>query len=116
MLRGPLATQHGAFAGYAGAGPTMGNTFWLASTMAKLSGLWAGVNPRVLPQNASPSGVLSASAGRAMVAPVPLSGPPSCVSGSCRTDPDFSVTAAQVLPTAICAAELSDRLTTLPSR
>ena len=42
---------------------------------------------------------------------VPLSAP-WCVSGSCRTDPDVRVTAAQFLPTAICAAEVSERLTT----
>src|SRR5580692_6625824 len=101
MLRGPLATQHGAFVGYEGAGPTIGNTFSPASTMAKLSGLWAGVKPRISPQNAAPRGVLFASVGSVMVVVAPLSAPPSCVSGSCMTDPDVNVTAAQVLPTAI---------------
>ena len=55
--------------------------------------------------------------GSVMVALAPLSAPRG-VSGSCRTDPavvPFSVTAAQVLPTAICAAEGSVRLTAVPS-
>ena len=43
--------------------PAIGKTFRLAFTMAKLSTLWAGVNPRMSPQNASPSGTVFASAG-----------------------------------------------------
>ena len=46
---------------------------------------------------------------------VPLSAP-SLASGSCNTDPDVSVTADQVLPTAICAADGSVRCTSDPSR
>src|SRR5271157_6081076 len=90
-LPGPLATQQGALLGYGGVGPTMGKTFRFSSTIAKLSALWAGVNPRISPQNATPSGVLFATLGSVTVALAPL------------------------LPTAICAAEGSVRPTTPPS-
>ena len=53
---GPLATQHGALVGYGGVGPVIGKTSLLLFTIAKLSGLWAGVNPRTSSQNAAPSG------------------------------------------------------------
>src|SRR3974390_1212200 len=116
MLFGPLATQHGAFVGYAGAGPRTGKTLRSESTIAKLSGLCAGVKPRTSPQNAAPSGVLFASSGRVMVVLDPLS-PPSCPERpNWRTEPDFMVTAAQVLPATTWAAELSESVTTLPSR
>ena len=79
-------------------------------TRAKLSGLWAGLNPRISPQNAAPRGVLFASAGSVTGKLIPLS-PPRKLSGSCRTDPDFIVTAAQLLPTTICPADASASLT-----
>src|SRR5271169_1454396 len=116
MLLGPLATQQGALVGYAGAGPRTGKTFRSESTMAKLSGLWAGVKPRTSPQKAAPSGVLFASSGSVMVVFEPLSAPSLPERPNCRTEPDFMVTAAQVLPATICAAELSERVTTVPSR
>src|ERR1700733_11619264 len=100
----PLATQQGALVGYDGVGPVMGKTSRLLFTTAKLSGLWAGVNPRTSSQNAAPSGVLSAVLGSVTAALVPLSDP-SRLSGSCSRDPEVMVTAAQSLPTAICAAE-----------
>src|SRR5438309_4477384 len=106
MFPGPLATQHGALAGYGGVGPVIGNTSSFLSTIAKLSGLWAGVKPRISPQNAAPSGVLFAMAGSVTGEVAPPSAP-SCLRGSCRRDPDFRVTAAQLLPTTICAAEAS---------
>src|ERR1700690_231313 len=74
-LPGPFATQQGAFVGNDGVGPAMGNTVLLLSTMAKLSTLWAGVNPRISPQNAAPSGVLFAVPGSATVVLVPVSAP-----------------------------------------
>src|ERR1700734_3038340 len=82
--------------------------------MAKLSGLWAGVNPNTLSQNAAPSGVLSAVLGRVTAALEPVSAP-SAFRGNCNRDPEVMVTAAQSLPTAICAAEGSDSATTPPS-
>ena len=82
--------------------------------MAKLSELCAGVNPRTLSQNAAPSGVLLAVLGSVTAALDPLSAP-SRLSGSCRTDPEVMVTAAQSLPTAICAAEGSASPTNAPS-
>src|SRR5450755_3670099 len=83
---GPLATQHGALVGYGGVGPVIANTSRLLFTMAKLSGLWAGVNPNTLSQNAAPSGVLSAVLGRVTAALEPVSAP-SLLRGSCRRDP-----------------------------
>ena len=59
-LPGPLATQQGALVGNDGVGPGIGKTVPALSTMAKLSVLWAGVNPRMSPQNASPSGTMFA--------------------------------------------------------
>src|SRR6185437_8960598 len=112
---GPLATQQGAFAGKEGVGPATGWTLRCASTIAKLSGLCAGVNPRISPQKASPSGVLFAVLGSAIGAAPPLSAPVR-VRPTCRRDPDVIVTAPQVLPTAICAAEGSARWTAAPSR
>src|ERR1700733_9845335 len=114
MLPAPLATQQGAFVGYGGVGPTTGFTFPFTSTMAKLSGLCAGVKPSTLPQNASPRGTMSALLGRGIGLLVPFN-TPCCVSGSCKRDPELNVTAAQLWPTAICAAEGSERLTTRPS-
>src|SRR5208283_763652 len=114
-LPGPLATQQGALVGNAGAGPAIGKMLRLSSMRAKLSGLCAGVNPKMFLQKAAPRGVLFALLGRVMEVLVPVSAPSSCVSGSCRTDPDFSVTAAQVSPATICAAEGSVRPTTVPS-
>src|ERR1039457_6317807 len=111
---GPLATQHGALVGYGGVGPVIGKTSRLLFTMAKLSGLWAGVNPRTSSQNAAPSGVLLAVLGSVTAALDPLSAP-SHVRASCRRDPEVMVTAAQSLPTAICAAEGSVSATTVPS-
>src|SRR5215472_4178461 len=116
MLFGPLATQHGALVGNAGAGPRTGKTLRSESTIAKLSGLCAGVNPRTSPQNAAPSGVLFASSGNVIVVFEPSRAPSWPERPSWRTEPDFMVTAAQVLPATICAAELSDSGTTLPSR
>ena len=52
---GPFATQQGALVGKEGVGPAMGKISRLGLTMAKLSGLCAGVNPRLSPQNAAPS-------------------------------------------------------------
>src|ERR1700690_2707900 len=114
IFPGPLVTQQGALVGYDGVGPVIGKTsrFWF--TIAKLSGLWAGVNPRTSSQNAAPSGVLSAVLGSATAALDPLSAP-SHLSGSCRRDPEVMVTAAQSLPTAIWAAEGSVSATTAPS-
>src|ERR1700733_7217225 len=111
---GPFATQQGALVGYGGVGPVIGKTLRSLSTIAKLSGLWAGVNPRTSSQNAAPSGVLFAVLGSVTGSLVPLSAP-SCLRNSCRTDPEVSVTAAHCLPTAICAAEGSVSLTTAPS-
>src|ERR1017187_2670201 len=113
-LPGPLATQQGALVGNDGVGPATGKTFRFSSTIAKLSTLWAGVNPRMSPQNASPSGTVLALLGSMTVAIAPLRSP-SCARGSCRTEPDVKVTAAQLFPTAICAAEGSVRPTTPPS-
>src|SRR5271155_5073345 len=104
MFPGPLATQQGALVGYAGVGPVIGKMSLFLSTMAKLSGLWAGVNPRTSSQNAAPSGVLLAVLGSATAALDPLSAP-SQLRGNCRREPEVMVTAAQSLPTAICAAE-----------
>ena len=103
MFPGPLATQQGALEGNGGVGPVIGKTSRFLSTSAKLSGLWAGVKPRISPQKAAPSGVLFAVLGSV----TGVLAPPSAPSwrGSCRTDPDLSVTAAQLLPTTICAAE-----------
>src|ERR1017187_5621092 len=115
MLPAPLATQQGAFTGYEGVGPTTAFSLPFSSTMAKLSGLCAGVKPSTLPQNASPRGTMSASLGKGIDVLVPLNTPLSCVSGSCKRDPELKVTAAQLLPTAIWAAEGSERLTTGPS-
>src|SRR5208337_2785367 len=115
-LPGPLATQQGALVGNEGVGPAIGKIFRSSSMMAKLSGLCAGVNPKLFPQNAAPRGTLFASLGRVMEVSVPLSEPSSRVSGSWRTEPELSVTAAHVLPTAICAAEGSARETTGLSR
>src|ERR1017187_2099284 len=113
-LPGPLATQQGALVGYGGVGPVIGNTSRLLFTMAKLFGLWAGLNPTTLSQNAAPSGVLSAVLGRVTAALEPLS-PPFDMRGNCNRDPEVVVTAAQSLPTTICAAEGSVSATTLPS-
>src|SRR5271170_5762903 len=113
-LPGPLATQQGAFVGYAGAGPVIGKTSLLLLTMAKLSGLWAGVNPSTSSQNAAPSGVLLAVLGSVTAALDPLSAP-SDLRGSCRREPEVMVTAAQSLPTAIWAAVWSVSATTEPS-
>ena len=74
-LPGPLATQQGALVGYDGVGPAIGKTVRFSFTIAKLSALWAGVNPRMSPQNASPSGVLFASLGSVTVVLAPLSAP-----------------------------------------
>src|SRR5215469_4003420 len=112
MFPAPLATQQGAFTGYEGVGPTTGFTVPFSSTMAKLSGLCAGVKPSTLPQNASPRGTMSALLGRGIGVLVPFNTPRSRVSGSCRRKPELNVTAAQSSPTAICAAEGSERLTT----
>ena len=95
MFPGPLATQHGALTGKDGVGPAIGARFPSSSTIAKLSGLWAGVKPRTSPQNASPSGTISALLGSGMAV--------------------LMVTAAQFLPIAICAAEGLERFTTGPS-
>src|SRR4029077_10290463 len=111
----PFATQQGALVGYAGAGPTIGDTLPLEFTIAKLSGLCAGVKPRMSFQNAAPSGVLFAVLGSVRALLVPVSAP-CWLSGSCSTDPDVIVSAAQSVPTAICAAEESLRLTTVPSK
>src|SRR5262249_55889805 len=113
-LPGPLATQQGALVGNGGVGPVIGNTLPSLSTIAKLSGLCAGVKPRISFQNAAPNGVLFALLGSTTGAAAPLSAP-SRVSGSCRTDPEASVTAAQRAPTAICAADGSARGTMAPS-
>src|SRR5882762_2833084 len=109
MFPGPLATQQGALEGNGGVGPVIAKTSRFLSTSAKLSGLWAGVKPRISPQKAAPSGVLFAVLGSV----TGVLAPPSAPSwrGSCRTDPDLSVTAAQLLPTTICAAEGSIGLT-----
>src|ERR1700683_4944029 len=115
ILPAPFATQHGAFTGYEGVGPTTAFSLPSPSTMAKLSGLCAGVKPSTLPQNASPSGTMSASLGRGIGVLVPFNTPRSCASGSCKRDPELNVTAAQPSPTAICAAEISERFTTGPS-
>src|ERR1700689_1505126 len=112
ILAAPLATQHGPFTGYEGVGPTTAFTSPFSSTMAKLSGLCAGVKPSTLPQNASPRGTMSASLGRGIELLVPLNPPCSRASGSCKRDPELNVTAAQLSPTAICEAEVSERLTT----
>ena len=69
----PFATQQGALLGYDGVGPTIGKTSRFASKIAKLSGLCAGVNPRIFPQNAAPSGVLFAPLGSVTLRLVPLS-------------------------------------------
>src|ERR1700679_487582 len=82
---GPLATQHGALVGYGGVGPVIGKISALLFTIAKLSGLCAGVNPRTSSQNAAPSGVLLAVAGSATAVLVPSSAP-SHRSGSCMTE------------------------------
>src|SRR5579862_2945609 len=58
---------------------------------------------------------MSASLGKGIGVLVPFNTPCSCVSGSCNRDPELNVTAAQLSPTAICAAEGSERLTTGPS-
>lgn len=50
----PFATQHGALLGHGGVGPVIGTTVWSFLTIAKLSGLCAGVNPSRSLQNASP--------------------------------------------------------------
>src|SRR5580692_3721789 len=115
ILAAPLATQHGAFTGYEGVGPTTAFRVPFPSTMAKLSGLCAGVKPSTLPQNASPRGTMSASLGSGIEVVVPFNTPCSRASGSCRREPELNVTAAQLSPTAICAAEESERLTTGPS-
>src|SRR5580658_4178217 len=115
MFPAPFATQHGAFTGYDGVGPATAFTLPFSSTIAKLSGLCAGVKPSTFPQNASPSGTMSASLGSAIELLSPFSTPSSCVSGSCSSFPELIVTAAHLLPTAICAAEGSERLTTGPS-
>src|ERR1022692_2778320 len=91
---GPLATQHGALVGYGGVGPVIGKRSRLLFTMAKLSGLWAGVNPRTSSQNAAPSGVLLAVLGRVTAALDPLSAP-SHLSGSCRRETQVMVSAAR---------------------
>ena len=80
---GPLATQQGALVGYGGVGPVIGKTSRFLSTIAKLSGLWAGVNPRTSSQNAAPSGVLLAVLGSVTAALDPLSAP-SHLRGNCR--------------------------------
>src|SRR5579862_4136914 len=111
ILPAPLATQQGALTGNGGVGPATGFTVPFTSTMAKLSGLCAGVKPRTLPQNASPRGTMFALLGSGIGLLTPFN-PPCRVSGSCNRDPELKVTAAQVWPTAICAAEESERLTT----
>src|SRR5580700_9284789 len=115
ILPAPLATQQGAFTGYEGVGPTIAFTSPFTSTMAKLSGLCAGVKPSTLPQNAAPRGTMFALLDRGMGVLVPFNTPLWCVSGSCKRDPELNVTAAQLWPTAICAAEVSERRTTGPS-
>src|ERR1700722_10035932 len=110
-LPGPLATQQGALVGNAGAGPTIGKMSRSGLTIAKLSGLCAGVNPRLSPQKPAPNGVLLAAAGSETGADVPLSAP-SRVRGSCNREPDFNVTAPHVQPTAICPADVSGSFTT----
>src|ERR1700744_1442204 len=95
MFPAPFATQQGALVGNDGVGPTIGKMSRSGLTIAKLSGLCAGVKPRSSPQKSAPSGVLLAVEGRATAAVDPLSAP-SRVSGSCSTDPDFKVTAPQV--------------------
>src|SRR5271169_5248953 len=80
-LPGPFATQQGALVGKEGAGPAIGKRLRSSSSTAKLSGLCAGVNPKIFPQKEAPSGVLLALLGRVTVFAVPLS-EPSCVSGS----------------------------------
>src|SRR5581483_5443406 len=110
---GPFATQHGALVGNGGVGPTMGKTSRSRLTIAKLSGLWAGVKPSLSPQNAAPSGVLLAVSGSGTGTTEPL-GAPQGVSGSWSTEPDLRVMAAQVLPTAIWPAEESASLMTPP--
>src|SRR5579859_792048 len=87
-LPGPFATQQGALVGNDGAGPAIGKISRPAFTMAKLSGLCAGVNPRLSPQNSAPRGVLLADAGSVTGAAVLLSAPLR-VSGSCHSEPDF---------------------------
>ncbi len=115
MFPGPLATQHGALVGYGGVGPVIGKISALLFTIAKLSGLWAGVNPRTSSQNAAPSGVLVRNALGSDTAALDPASAPSPLRGSCRREPEVMVTAAQLLPTAICAAEGSVSATTLPS-
>jgi hypothetical protein len=115
MLPAPLAPQQGAFVGYEGVGPTTGFTLPFSFTMAKLSGLCAGVTPGTLPQNAFPSATVSVFLGTGIGLLVLFNPPPCCVSGSYKRDPELSVTAAQLSPTTICAAEGSERRTTGPS-
>jgi hypothetical protein len=71
----PFATQQGAFVGNGGVGPVIGKRSRFLFTMAKLSGLWAGVNPSTLSQNAAPSGVLLAVFGSVTAALDPASAP-----------------------------------------
>ena len=111
---GPLATQQGAFVGYGGVGPVIGKTSRLLFTIAKLSGLWAGVNPRTSSQNAAPSGVLLAVLGSVTAALDPLSAP-SHVRGSCRRDPEVMVTAAQSSTDRDLRSRGSVSATTVPS-
>src|ERR1700691_3631361 len=66
------------------------------------------------PQNASPSGVLSAVLGSETEATEPLSAPQP-VRPTCSTAPEVNVTAPHVLPTATWAAEVFERCTTAPS-
>src|SRR5271168_3702934 len=49
-----LAIQQGALEGNEGVGPAIGKMFRSSSMMAKLSGLCAGVNPKLFPQKAAP--------------------------------------------------------------
>ena len=76
-LPGPLATQQGALVGKEGVGPAMGKMLRSSSMIAKLSGLCAGVNPKLFPQKAAPRGTLLALLGSVMVVSVPLSEPSS---------------------------------------
>ena len=114
MLPAPLATQQGALRDTKAWGRPRHSAF-RCRPLWQSFGLCAGVKPSTLPQNASPRGTMFASLGSGMEVLVPFNTPLSWVSGSCNRDPDLKVTAAQLLPTAICAAEGSERLTTGPS-
>ena len=50
----PFSHPAGGVGGIRRCRPAIGKTVRLSSTIAKLSALWAGVNPRMSPQNASP--------------------------------------------------------------